>query len=168
MVARPCVDYPVRDSKNKVTIGEMPLPRAFGIVPPLTNIACRTLTAAQTLAGKLPRTNALPLDVSSAADLDSAIAAHDLVISLVPYIYHAEIIKLAIKNKVNVVTTSYVSPAIRELDFAAKEAGIVALNEVGVDPGVDHLYAIKTIGEVHSKGGKVSSFSSNSLLPHDQ
>lgn len=116
------------------------------------------MTAAQTLAGKLPPTNALSLDVSSAADLDSAIAAHDLVISLVPYIYHAEIIKLAIKNKVNVVTTSYVSPAIRELDFAAKEAGIVVLNEVGVDPGVDHLYAIKSIGEVHAKGGKVSSF----------
>lgn len=85
-----------------------------------------------------------------------------------PYIYHAEIIKLAIKNKVNVVTTSYVSPTIWELDFAAKEAGIVVLNEVGVDPGVDHLYAIKTIGEVHAEGGKLSSFRSNPLLPQNQ
>lgn len=126
------------------------------------------MTNAQTLAFKLPRTNALSLDVSSTPDLDSAIAAHDLVISLVPYIYHAEIIKLAIKNKVNVVTTSYVSPAIWELDFSAKEAGIVVLNEVGVDPGMDHLYAIKTIGEVHAKGGKVLSFRSNPLLPHSQ
>ena len=64
--------------------------------------------------------------------------------------------KLAIKNKVNVVTTSYVSPAIRELETAAKEAGIVLLNEVGVDPGVDHLWAVKKIDEVHAKGGKVS------------
>ena len=69
-------------------------------------------------------------------------------------------IKLAIKNKVNVVTTSYVSPAIKELEDAARESGIVVLNEVGVDPGVDHLYAIKKIEEVHSKGGKVCS-----LLP---
>lgn len=61
-------------------------------------------------------------------DLDSAIAAHELVISLVPYIYNAEISKLAIKNKVNGVTTSYVSPAIRELDFAAKVASIVVLS----------------------------------------
>ena len=53
------------------------------------------------------------------------------------------------------MTTSYVSPAIKELESAAREAGIVVLNEVGVDPGVDHLYAVKTIGEVHSKGGKV-------------
>ena len=76
-----------------------------------------------------------------------------------PYIHHTSIIKLAIKHKVNVVTTSsYVSDAIRELDSAAKEAGIVVLNEVGADPGVDHLYAIKEIEEVHSTGGKVGSF----------
>lgn len=117
------------------------------------------MATAQTLASSLPRVNALSLDVSFSPDLDSAIAAHDLVISLVPYTYHAEIIKLAIKNKVNVVTTSYVSPAIRNLDAAAKKAGIVVLNEVGVDPGVDHLYAVKTIGEVHAKGGKVFSLS---------
>lgn len=126
------------------------------------------MTTAQTLAHKLPSTNALSLDVCSTPDLDSAIAAHDLVISLVPYIYHVEIIKLAIKNKVNVVTTSYVSPAIWELDSTAKEAGIVVLNEVGVDPGVDHLYAVKTIDEVHAKGGKVLSFGSNPLLPHNK
>lgn len=78
------------------------------------------------------------------------------MISLVPYVYHATVIKLAIKNKINVVTTSYVSPAIKELETAAKEAGIVILNEVGVDPGVDHLWAVKKIGEVHAKGGKVS------------
>lgn len=50
--------------------------------------------------------------------------------------YHASIIKAAIKHKVNVVTTSYVSDAMRELDASAREAGIVVLNEVGVDPGV--------------------------------
>lgn len=65
------------------------------------------------------------------------------------------VIKSAIKSKTNVVTTSYVSPGIRDLDAAAKEAGIVVLNEVGVDPGVDHLYAIKKINEIHDKGGKV-------------
>jgi len=45
---------------------------------------------------------------------------------------------------------------MREQELAVKEAGIVVMNEVGVDPGVDHVYAIKTIGEVHEKGGKVS------------
>ena len=118
-------------------------------------LACRTLSTAQTLAADLRRATAIALDVSSGAELESQILSHDLIISLVPYVYHVSIIKLAIKYKVNVVTTSYVSDAIRELDAPAKEAGIVVLNEVGVDPGVDHLYAIKKIGEVHAKGGKV-------------
>lgn len=113
------------------------------------------MSTAETLASSLPRTKAILLDVSSTNDLDKAIADHDLVISLIPYVYHAAVIKSAIKSKVNVVTTSYVSPTIRELEKAAKEAGIVVLNEVGVDPGFDHLYAIKTIDQVHAKGGKV-------------
>jgi saccharopine dehydrogenase (NADP+, L-glutamate forming) len=71
---------------------------------------------------------------------------------------HCTIIKSAIKGKTNVVTTSYVSPAIKELDAAAKEAGITVLNEVGVDPGVDHLYAVKKIAEIHDQGGKVKEF----------
>ena len=72
--------------------------------------------------------------------------------------YHASVIKSAIKSKTNVVTTSYISAAMRELESVVKEAGIVVLNEVGVDPGVDHLYAVKTIGEVHEWGGKVCGF----------
>lgn len=78
-----------------------------------------------------------------------------MVISLIPYIHHAAVIKSAIKGKTDVVTTSYVSPAVRELDADAKKAGIVVMNEIGLDPGIDHLYAIKTIDEVHEKGGKV-------------
>ncbi|EPE35902.1 Glyceraldehyde-3-phosphate dehydrogenase-like, C-terminal [Glarea lozoyensis ATCC 20868] len=140
MVARPCVEYLVRNAKNEVTV------------------ACRTLSTAQTLIAGLPHTKAITIDVSSTKALDPHIAAHDLVISLVPYVYHATVIKSAIKGKTNVVTTSYVSPAIKELDTAAKEAGITVLNEVGVDPGVDHLYAVKTIAEIHNKGGKVKEF----------
>lgn len=117
--------------------------------------ACRTLETAQKLIGNLPDCRAISLDVNSTPDLEREIAAHDLVISLVPYIYHAAVIKAAIKSKTNVVTTSYVSPAMRELDEEAKKAGIVVMNEIGVDPGIDHIYAIKTIDEVHEKGGKV-------------
>lgn len=121
--------------------------------------ACRTLETAQKLIGNLPDCRAISLDVGSTADLEREIAAHDLVISLVPYIYHAAVIKAAIKSKTNVVTTSYVSPAMRELDEEAKKAGIVVMNEIGVDPGIDHIYATKTIDEIHEKGGKVSTLS---------
>src|ERR1700761_7563625 len=82
----------------------------------------------------------------------------DLAISLIPYTFHATVIKSAIRNKKNVVTTSYVSPAMLELEDEAKEAGITVMNEIGLDPGLDHLYAIKTIDEVHKAGGKITSF----------
>ena len=59
-------------------------------------------------------------------------AKHDLVISLIPYTWHATVIKSAIRTKKNVVTTSYVSPAMMELDQAAKEAGITVMNEIGL------------------------------------
>lgn len=115
------------------------------------------MKTAEELGVDLPNTTAISLDVNDTAALEKAVAEHDLVISLIPYTYHAEVIKAAIKGKTHVVTTSYVSPAMRELDAAAKEAGIVVMNEIGLDPGIDHLYAVKTIDEVHAKGGKVRS-----------
>ncbi|WYZ41467.1 hypothetical protein EsH8_V_000362 [Colletotrichum jinshuiense] len=139
LVAKPCVDYLLRDEKNILTI------------------ACRTLSAAQTLASNHPRATAIALDVAS-PELEEHVATHDVVISLVPFIHHPTVVKAGIRGKTHVVTTSYVSPAIRELEAEAKAAGITVLKEVGVDPGVDHLYAIKTIDEVHEKGGKVKEF----------
>lgn len=66
-------------------------------------------------------------------------AKHDLIISLIPYIFHHLVIKSGIRNKKNVVTTSYVSPAMMELDQQCKDAGITVMNEIGLDPGIDHL-----------------------------
>ena len=98
--------------------------------------------------------------MSDATALDAAVAAHDLVISLIPYTHHVQVIESAIRNRKHVVTTSYISPAMRALDAAAKEAGIVVLNEIGMDPGIDHLYAVKTIDDVHQAGGKIVGFKS--------
>ena len=115
------------------------------------------MSTAQKLAHSFPRTQSIALDVSS-PELQKQVAAHDVVISLIPYTHHATVIKSAIKSKTQVVTTSYVSDAIKELESAAKEAGITVVNEVGVDPGVDHLYAIQKIDEAHAKGGKIREF----------
>jgi saccharopine dehydrogenase-like NADP-dependent oxidoreductase len=93
--------------------------------------------------------------VTSTVDLDAYVAVHDVVVSLIPYMYHVAVVKSAIKGKTNVVTTSYVSAELRALDAEVKKAGIVVMNEIGVDPGIDHLYAVKTISEVHEKGGRV-------------
>jgi len=140
-VAQPTADYILRRPENSLTVG------------------CRTLSAAQAFASSLQRpAEAVSIDVSDPKALDALCAKHDLVISLIPYIHHKAVIESAIRNKINVVTTSYVSPAMMELDEQAKKAGITVMNEIGLDPGIDHLYAVKIIDEIHAEGGKVDSF----------
>lgn len=78
-----------------------------------------------------------------------------LCYSLLPYVFHPDVAKLCIKFKKNMVTASYISPAMRELDAAAKEAGVTIVNEVGVDPGIDHMLAMECFDEVKHAGGKV-------------
>ncbi|ODV87792.1 hypothetical protein CANARDRAFT_210071 [[Candida] arabinofermentans NRRL YB-2248] len=120
-------------------------------------VACRTISKAKELAGDVAK--AITLDATNQEELDAEVTKYDVAISLIPYIYHANVVKAAIKSRhTNVVTTSYISPALKELEPAIKEAGIVVMNEIGLDPGVDHLYAVKTIDEVHQAGGKIKSF----------
>lgn len=121
-------------------------------------IACRTLDRARRLSDRLNGATPIALDVTNADDLDREVAKVDVVVSLVPYTWHALVIHSAIRNKKNVVTTSYVSPAMLELEEEVKAAGITVMNEIGLDPGIDHLYAVKVIDEVHRAGGKILSF----------
>ena len=107
------------------------------------------------MATGLPNMTATSINVTSASSLKPAVAAHNLIISLIPYTLHAAVIKAAIKGRTHIITTSNVNNAMRVLDKKAKDAGIIVLNEIGLDLGIDHLYAIKTIGEVHDKGRKV-------------
>lgn len=74
--------------------------------------------------------------------LDAAVAQHELIISLIPYTFHAAVIKSAIRNKKHVVTTSYVSPAMMALDAEAKAAGITVMNEIGLDPVSCSIYRV--------------------------
>lgn len=123
-------------------------------------VACRTLDSAKALVEGVKGATPIALDVSDDKALDAETAKVDLVISLIPYTHHATVIKSAIREKKHVVTTSYVSPAMMELDQQCKDAGITVMNEIGMDPGIDHLYAVKTIEEVHKQGGKLLSFES--------
>jgi len=141
-VAGPCLNYLLRRPENKITV------------------ACRTISKSQALCNGHPNATPITLDVSDEAQLDAAVAKHDIVINLIPYIYHPIVIKSCIKNKKHCCTTSYVSPVMAEMDEAAKEAGVTCMNEIGIDPGVDHLYALKVINEVHERKGKIISFTS--------
>ncbi|PMD14759.1 Apo Saccharopine reductase [Hyaloscypha hepaticicola] len=122
------------------------------------SVACRTLESAEKLSEGVKLARPISLDVTDESALDTEIKKHDLVVSLIPYGFHVAVIKSAIREKKHVVTTSYVSPGMMELDQQCKDAGITVMNEIGLDPGIDHLYALKTIEEVHEAGGKITSF----------
>ncbi|KAK9426546.1 putative Saccharopine dehydrogenase [Seiridium unicorne] len=99
-------------------------------------VACRTLESAKSLSTGVKNATPISLDVTNDQALDAEVAKHDLVISLIPYTFHATVIKSAIRQKKHVVTTSYVSPAMLELDQQCKDAGITVMNEIGLDPGL--------------------------------
>jgi len=92
--------------------------------------------------------------------LSELIGDHDLTVSLLPYVFHPKVAKHCIKHKKQMVTTSYVSEEMKALDKAAKKTGILLLNEIGVDPGIDHMSAMRVIHHVQNKGGKIVSFKS--------
>ena len=90
--------------------------------------------------------------------LDTMVKTHDIVVSLLPYTYHVQVAKRCIVYKTNMLTTSYVSDEMKALNEQAKEAGIIILNEIGVDPGYDHMTAMEIIDRVHDEGGKIDEF----------
>jgi saccharopine dehydrogenase-like NADP-dependent oxidoreductase len=125
----------------------------------LLTVASRTVSKAEAIVDNHPNSKAVAFDITK-DDLDSIVKEHDLSISLLPYAFHPQIAKSCIKFKKHMATTSYVSDAMKALDGDAKKAGIMIMNECGVDPGTDHMSAMKIIHEVQGKGGKITSFRS--------
>ncbi|MBI4723151.1 MAG: saccharopine dehydrogenase NADP-binding domain-containing protein [Candidatus Stahlbacteria bacterium] len=108
-----------------------------------------------------PMGEAHSVDVTTDFDkLNTYIPNADVVISLLPYTYHPKVAELCIKYKKHLVTTSYVSEPMKSLDSQAKAAGIIILNEIGLDPGIDHMSAMKIIHDVQNKGGEIKAFNS--------
>jgi saccharopine dehydrogenase (NADP+, L-glutamate forming) len=121
-------------------------------------VASRTVSKAQKLIEGHPRGVAKELNLKSEEALKNEVAGADLVISMVPYGFHPKVAELCIAYKKHMVTTSYVSDAMKKLDGEARRAGIIILNELGLDPGIDHMEAMRVIHEIHDKGGKLVGF----------
>ena len=107
-----------------------------------------------------PRATAIAFDIFNAEQRDTQLSRADIVISMLPAHLHYEVAKDCIKHKKHLVTASYVSPAMQELDTLVKENNLVFMNEIGLDPGIDHMSAMKVINEIRDKGGKVILFES--------
>lgn len=118
------------------------------------------LAEAGRLIGGHPRGTPLTADLADEAALDALVAGHDLVISLVPYRFHPLVARHCLRHGRHLVTASYVGPEMAELDTAARDAGLVFLNEIGLDPGIDHMSAMRIIHDVQGRGGEIAAFRS--------
>jgi saccharopine dehydrogenase-like NADP-dependent oxidoreductase len=108
-------------------------------------VASRTQIKADRMIDGHPKGTSEQFDIEkpqALSRLEELVQENDLAVSLLPYIHHVKVAELSIKHKKNMVTTSYVSDAMRALDREAKEAGIIILNESGLDPGIDHMSAM--------------------------
>jgi saccharopine dehydrogenase-like NADP-dependent oxidoreductase len=121
-------------------------------------VATRTKSKAEEMIAGHPNGIAVAWTVEDEETLSKMIADHDLSVSLLPYLHHLLVAKYCLLHKKNMVTTSYVKPEMQALDAQAKEAGIIILNELGLDPGIDHMSAMRIIDHVHNKGGKIEEF----------
>ncbi len=131
------------------------LDHGFGVT-----LASRTVSKAVSMIDGHPNGVALEWTVDKTEELRKLVSEHDLSVSLLPYQYHVQVAKVCLEFNKHLVTTSYISDAMKELDGQAREKGLVFLNEAGLDPGIDHMSAMKIIHDVQAKGGKIKSFRS--------
>lgn len=115
---------------------------------------------AKQLIGEQPNTEVIHLDVFNAASREKAIKNADIVISMLPARFHIEAAKDCLSYKKHMVTASYVSEEMQALDEEAKANGLIFMNEIGVDPGIDHMSAMHVIDRIRDKGGKMILFES--------
>lgn len=121
-------------------------------------VASRTVSKAEKLVEGFDNGTALQLLVENQDELEKLIQENDIIVSLLPWVHHIKVATMCIKNNKPMATTSYVSEDMKKLDKDAKSKGLLLLNEIGVDPGIDHMSAMKIIDEVHAEGGKVLHF----------
>ena len=99
-------------------------------------------------------------DVNNGQQREEEIKNADVVISMLPASMHIDVARDCVRFKKHLVTASYVSKEMQDLNEEAKSAGIILLNECGLDPGIDHASAMKVIDEIHNQGGELISFKS--------
>ncbi|MEA1886307.1 MAG: saccharopine dehydrogenase C-terminal domain-containing protein [Bacteroidota bacterium] len=124
----------------------------------MVKIACNTCDRAQKILGNHPNGEIVYWDASNIPELRPMVQESDIVVSLLPYKFHTSVAEVCVQYRKDMVTTSYVRQEMSELDREAREAGIIILNEIGLDPGIDHMSAMRIIDYVKDKGGTIEKF----------
>ncbi len=119
-----------------------------------------SLELAKKKTGDHPRAEAIFFNVDNPDQLSVEVRKSDLVISMLPSKFHYNVAKECIRFGVHMITASYVSKEIQSLDEAAREKGVLLMNEIGVDPGIDHMSAMNIINRLREEGDKLIAFES--------
>ncbi len=119
-----------------------------------------SLENAQKLVNKHPNGNAISLDVFNEQQRTQAIDNATIVISMLPARFHIEVARDCVKLGKSMVTASYISKEMQALDKEVKEKGLVFMNEIGLDPGIDHMSAMQVLDRIRDNGGKMLLFES--------
>ncbi len=106
------------------------------------------ISLAQEKINNHQRATAFQFDVSDSKNCRKIAQRADLVISLLPAFLHAPVAKICVEESTSIFTASYVSPQMQELDGEAKQKGLLLLNEIGLDPGIDHLSAMQVLDRI--------------------
>lgn len=119
-----------------------------------------SLELAQRKTNNHPNATAIALDINNEAQRQAEIQKADIVISMLPAHMHIDVAKDCVAFQKNMVTASYISDAMQSLDAEVKAKGLIFMNEIGLDPGIDHMSAMKVIDDIKAKGGKMILFES--------
>jgi saccharopine dehydrogenase-like NADP-dependent oxidoreductase len=123
-------------------------------------VADLSLALAEKKTQKHPNATPIALDIFNTEERKAEIEKASIVISMLPAHLHIEIAKDCLQYKKHLVTASYISDAMQELDEEVKKNNLIFMNEIGLDPGIDHMSAMKVIDEIRAKGGKMLLFES--------
>ncbi|XP_014819472.1 PREDICTED: alpha-aminoadipic semialdehyde synthase, mitochondrial isoform X2 [Calidris pugnax] len=142
-VSGPVLEYLSRDSNIGITVASVMKEQLEQLTKKYSNVTSVHMDA-----------------IKHEEKLSSLVKNHDLVISLLPYSVHPLVAKKCIDNKVNLVTASYLTPAMKELQESVEAAGITVISEMGLDPGLDHMLAMECIDKAKEVGATVISYTS--------
>ncbi|GAB5539318.1 MAG: saccharopine dehydrogenase C-terminal domain-containing protein [Salibacteraceae bacterium] len=124
----------------------------------MVSVGDRDLELATLKVGGRSNAYAFKFDVTDEFQRLNEISKADIVVSMLPAHMHVDVAKECIGLKKHMITASYISPEMEALDEKAREAGVIIMNEIGVDPGIDHMSAMRVLDGIREKGGKMLQF----------
>ena len=139
LIARPAVRHLLESGGPQVVLADQLPERAAAII------------------GDHPNGRAVGLDVNNEQQLGEAVAAADIVVSLLPWTLHPRVARHCLNHGKHLVTASYIKEELRAMDRDVRAKGLTFLNEVGVDPGLDHMSVMQVIDAVRREGGRIDS-----------